>query len=152
MQLNVKKMSKLNLSPQQYENLKRFLEFFFKKTVTHEANIIAAIDEMEKKAPARAATATLMMINDCIEMSIDWNSEKVRSLDVELKSRGIISLTELRRQYSKQYARVIKRGYINSENEYYLLKGVLDDGASLDMTGGELDKLMLLIETYENRK
>lgn len=148
-------MSKIKLTPNEYQNLKLFLDFFstrffYTKAMTAENNLMTALAEMEKKTPARAVDALSMMINDCLEMSSDWRAEKVAPIDSELKVLGIITLTELRHQYSKQYARVIKRGKINSEEEYYLLKGILD-GQSLEMTETEEETLNLILTSYEDK-
>lgn len=147
-------MAKQKLTPEQYQELKRFLDFFsnryfgLKNDISEKNKLLAALDEMEKTAPARAALGLAMMINDCIEMASGWSLEKISDIDAELKSSGIITLTELRRQYSTQYAKVVKRGCINNEEEYYLLKGVLDGGA-LEMTTSEQETLTKILDCYE---
>jgi hypothetical protein len=66
-------------------------------------------------------------INDCVEMSFHFDHGEVRKLDSELRSRGIVTLSELRRRYSKGYAKITKRGQIKNETEYHLIRNVLDD-------------------------
>ena len=148
-------MSKLKLDPDQYQSLKKFLNFFSDRflnvqSVPPENRPIAILEAMEKTAPGRAADGLMMAINDCIEMSSGWGTEKIVVLDAELKNSGIITLTELRHQYSRQYARVVKRGRITNEEEYYLLKGILD-GDSLKITDPEKESLIMMLDSYENK-
>lgn len=91
-----------------------------------------------------------MVVNDFIEGSSDWDHQKVAMFDTELKSNGISTLSDLRRKYSKQYAKVIKRGHVKTIEEYYLLKGVLDSG-SLEIAKEEKDKLSEMLVLYENK-
>ena len=58
-------------------------------------------------------------INDCVEMSLHFDHAEVEKLDSQLRSRGIVTLSELRRRYSKSYAKIMKRGQIKSDTEYY---------------------------------
>lgn len=146
-------MTKQKLTPAQYQELKRFLDFFSNhffglKNDTSENKLIAELTKMEKTAPARAAVGLAMMINDCIEMASGWSLEKILGIDAELKNSGIITLSELRRQYSRQYAKVVKRGRINNEEEYFLLKGVLEGGA-LEMTTSEKETIDNILDCYE---
>ena len=145
-------MAKPKLAVDQYNDLKNFLSLFATRfmytKVVPKGDLVSALEAMEKDSPRRAADALMMMINDCLEMSSDWRGEEVRAFDAELESKNIITLTTLRRQYSKQYARVLKRGKINSEGEYYLLKGMLD-GGSADMVPNEIATLTQLLTDYE---
>ena len=68
-------------------------------------------------------------------------------MDSELRSRGLITLAELRRRYSKDYKKIITRGRIKNETEYYLLRNVLDDPT--EKTPEEREMLEKLISDYE---
>lgn len=81
---------------------------------------------------------------------MSWEVGKVTAFDAELRISGIITLTELRRRYSRQYSRVVKRGHIKTVDEYYLLKGVLDGGSS-EMEIAEQENLSQIIELYERK-
>ena len=147
-------MAKRKLTSEQYQELKKFLGFFSIRYMglqedTLGNKLIVAFDDLEKSAPARAADGLVMVINDCIEMSCDWTREKVAALDAELKKRSLITLTDLRYRYSRQYARVVKRARISNDEEYYLLKGVVD-GGSLELSADEKIVLDKMIEAYEN--
>jgi L-fucose isomerase-like protein len=146
-------MTKQKLTATQYDELKQFLvyfsdRFFGLKSENTENKLLVALNDMEKAAPSRAASSLQMMINDCIEMSSGWPGARVSGVDADLLSNGIITLTELRRRYSRDYATIIKRGRINNEEEYYLLKGVLD-GVAFNMTPFELEHLTNILNAYE---
>jgi hypothetical protein len=80
-------------------------------------------------------------------MSSHFNHAEVQELDSELRNRGIVTLSELRRRYSKNYANVMKRRKIRSETEYYLLRNVLFDPT--EKTPEERALLEKLISDYE---
>lgn len=146
-------MTKHKLTLEQYNELKKFLEFFsnrffFSKNATPENKLLAELAKIERTAPGRAAVGLAMMINDCVEMASGWGLQKVLAIDAELKSSGIVTLSDLRRKYSRQYATVVKRGHINNDEEYYLIKGVLDGGA-LEIPNPEKTTLNNILDDYE---
>ena len=67
--------------------------------------------------------------------------------DEDLVFLSVVTLAELRRQYSKSYARIMKRGQIKNETEYYLLRNVLFDPT--EKTSDERKLLRGLISDYE---
>ena len=82
-----------------------------------------------------------------MERSFHFNHAEVESLDSELRKRGVVTLSELRRRYSKSYAKIIKRGQLKNETEYYLLRNVLFDPT--EKTPDERKLLEKLISDYE---
>jgi hypothetical protein len=143
------------LSPSEYQELKSFLGFFSERFfntagLAPERRPLSLVESMESKAPARAAEGLRMAINDCLEMSSRWKPDRVRALDAELRQHKLVTLSELRRRYSRDYARVVKRGRINSEVEYYMAKGILDGGA-LDLKDNERHLLATMLQQYEQR-
>jgi hypothetical protein len=57
----------------------------------------------------------------------EFSPAQVAELDQELRSQGIVTLTELRWRHSSQYAAIRGRGSIDNESEYYLVKGILEE-------------------------
>jgi hypothetical protein len=88
---------------------------------------IASLEALEKKGKNTALKGLRQAINDCVEMSFHFSHAEVESLDSELRKRGVVTLSELRRRYSKSYAKIMKRGQIKNETEYYLVRNVLCD-------------------------
>ena len=89
-----------------------------------------------------------MAINDIVEDTSDWSPEQVTAFDAELKSHGIIALTEVRHRYSRKYLQVLKRAHIKSEQEYYLLKGIAD-GGGIEPGAIEREQIESMLEQYE---
>jgi hypothetical protein len=116
----------------EYEKMKEFLSFYAERYLQvsglpPEKQPIASLETLEKKSMRMAFNGLRQTINDCVEMSFRFDHAEVEKLDSELRSRGIVTLSELRRRYSRDYAKIVKRGQIKSETEYYLVRNVLDD-------------------------
>ena len=136
----------------EYARMKDFLSFYSeryvnKEVVPPEHRPIAMLEAFEKKSLKKAFQGLRMAINDIVEKSFHFDPAKVEKLDSELRSRGMITLSELRRRYSKDYAKIMKRGQIKNETEYYLLRNVLDDPN--EKTPEERELLEKLISDYE---
>jgi hypothetical protein len=109
---------------------------------------IASLEALEKKSTKMASSGLRQAINDCVEMSLHFDHAEVEKLDSQLRSRGIVTLSELRRRYSKSYAKIMKRGQIKNEAEYYLARNVLHDPT--EKTPEERKLLERLISDYES--
>lgn len=136
----------------EYAQMKDFLSFFAEQylkvgDLAPDKRPMAVGEALEKKSMKRAFQGLLQAINDCVEMSAHFAPAEVEKFDTELRSCGIVTLSELRRRYSKNYAKVIKRGHIRDETEYYLLRNVQNDPT--EKTPEELELLEKLISVYE---
>jgi len=137
----------------EYGKLKAFLAFFSERYLDLQGlpdqhHPTAALEELERKRPEKAADGLRMAINDCLEISNRWRPDRVRKVDEELRKTGLLTLSELRRRYSRAYARILKRGRIASEVDYYLIKGIRDTG-SPDLSAPEITQLNQLLSAYE---
>lgn len=86
-----------------------------------------------------------MAIGDTIEQTDGWLPEKVATLDQHLMKEGLPTLTEMRLRFSKVIRRVVSRGSINNDVEYYAVR----NAAELGREGGEA--LWPLLAAYEGR-
>jgi hypothetical protein len=135
-----------------YASLKSFIAFFADRYLSvgnlpPDQRPLAVLEALEKKSPRKALTGLRQAINDCVEASFDFNQAELEGLDSELRDRGIVTLSELRRRYSKDYAKIIKRGRIGNDSEFYLVQNVLNDRTK--KTSEEYEMLTKLIENYE---
>lgn len=126
-------MKKENLSTDDYEKLKTFMGLYFdwymaKPHSKPENHPLRVIEISEKKSLSQAKRGLEMAINDCVEMSSDWTPEQVAEADARFAGRDTFTLSEVRRHYSRKYFQVLKRGRIQSVQEYYLVKGIADGG------------------------
>ena len=119
--------------------LRDFLSFFAGKYRPAERLLTDAITQ----AALRDA------ISDCMDMSLQFTPMEVAKFDSELRLNDIPSLSELRRRYSRTYARVLKRNRIEDETEYFLLRNVLFDPG--EKAEGEREQLERLITAFEKK-
>jgi hypothetical protein len=66
-------------------------------------------------------------VNDTVEELIDHPPDYIEKLDASLRDAGLITFSEVRRRYASSYKRILKRGSIKNDTEYYLIAGVLAD-------------------------
>jgi hypothetical protein len=135
-----------------YARMKDFLSFYAERHLNLEGlppekQPIASLEALEKQDMKKALSGLRQAINDCVEMSLHFDHAEVTKPDSQLRSSGIITLSELRRRYSKGYAKILKRGQIKNETEYYLVRNVLHDPT--EKTPQELKLLEELISDYE---
>jgi hypothetical protein len=116
----------------EFEELSLFLEYYSTNRLgidradkIHPSNCLEEI--VEKFGKSKALQGLKQAINDSIEDTSELDFEDVKKLDSELSSRGIVSLSVLRKRYWSKYKKVLKRGSIKNETEYYLINGLLCD-------------------------
>jgi hypothetical protein len=136
----------------EYAKMKDFLSFYAERYLKAdglppEKQPIASLEALEKKSMKMALNGLRQAINDCVEMSLHFDHAEVEELDSQLRSSGIVTLSELRRRYSKSYAKIMKRGQIKNETEYYLVRNVLHDPT--EKAPEERKLLEKLISDYE---
>jgi hypothetical protein len=141
-------------SDSEYSELKEFLLFCDERyrgveTLPPEHRLAACLETLEKMGKKTARSGLRQAVNDFVEMSFRFESTEVKRLDSDLRSRGIVTLSEIRRRYSKGYAKIVNRGTIKNETEYYLIRNVLDDPT--EKTAEEQELLLKIILDYESR-
>ncbi|QNP49487.1 hypothetical protein [Diaphorobacter aerolatus] len=119
------------LSDQDYQKLKIFIDVFFewytpKYPTTPDGTPSQFLEKIEKESLANAKKGMLMSLNDSIEWTSKWTSEEVAEADARMELAGTFTLSEVRRQYSKKFIQILRRGKIISQSEYYLVKGIAD--------------------------
>lgn len=137
----------------EYEPLKAFLVAWFERfplweSLNPEHHPVSVLDRMEKHSMSHARLGLGMAIGDTLEMSWDLAHGEVEAIDRDFSARGMISLSELRRRYSRKVQGVLKRGVIRNEAEYYLITGVL---AATTSDAEEQLALGELIGTFESK-
>lgn len=148
-------MSKQSISDDDYQSLKVFLDRHFewyapKYPSTPPGSPSQFLENIEKSSRANAKKGLQMAINDIAEMTADWRPDQVAAADSKFAAAGTLTLSEVRNRYSKKYLQILKRGVIRSENEYYLLKGVVD-GGSIEPGATESQQMEAMLHDYEER-
>jgi len=130
--------------------MKRLLGIFFTDALGHPAdsaaNPLNALATIEKQQPAAARKGLAMAINDIVEMAEGQTPDYVRALDEHLAAQGAMTLSEARARFSKRLKKILRRGSVVGDTEYYLARNALDWAAPNDAT-----KLQAMIADFDIR-
>jgi len=103
-----------------------------------------------KEVGAAHAKALQSAIHETIDVTSSWSLEQVTQADDWLGAAGTFTLSEMRRRFSKRYLRILKRGVIHCEDEYYLVKGI-HDGGGIESGSPERAKIEAMLNDFEAR-
>lgn len=136
-----------------YESAKRFVEVFFQQFLNTTGiakgdTPLALIQMLERSGVAAARKALELAVNECVEMSLNWPPERVSAADLELRTHGAPTLTEVRLFHSRRYQAILRRGKVTSDQDYYLLKGIRDGAANRidEPTSARIDRILSAFE------
>jgi len=92
-----------------------------------------------------------MLVADVLEWNQDLDGEDLTALDEHLANRGLPTFTLVRRRQDREFANVLARGTIASDDEWRLLNARLSD---LDGPLSENDQALAnrMLQEYENEK
>jgi hypothetical protein len=76
-----------------------------------------------------------------------FDHSEIEKLDARFRGGGIVTLSELRRRYSKRYAKIKKPSQLENETEYYFLRNVLNDASA--KTAEECQLLKKMVSRYD---
>ena len=68
-------------------------------------------------------------------------------MDAELRTLGIVTLSQVRRESGRHFAKIVRQGEIKNATEYYLVRNMLDDRA--EKSPEERRLLMKMVSEYE---
>lgn len=139
----------------EYEEISKFIAFFATHCkgidpdwAFHPSTNLQVAEELFGKS--KALEGARQAVNDAIEETRHISQEYLSRLDSALAEKGIVTLSELRRRYSRAFRQILKRGNIKNETEYYLLKGILDDGNS-NISPEERALIQNISDSYEKK-
>lgn len=112
--------------------------------ITPETNPISSLEAIEARSPAKARAGLAMAIGDIVEDTDGWSLERLESIDELLSRDGLPTLTEIRLRFSKVINRVVKRGSIKNDIEYYAVRN------AADRSHAKAEDLWPLLEAYEH--
>ena len=143
----------MKINIEDYEKMKQFIVCFLQftpipKDLPPEDHPIAILNRFEKKSLSLARKSLAMAISDSLEISNDWKGDVIKNFDEILKSNDAITLTELRKRYSRRFSQIIKAGKIRNEHDYYHVKGMLDSNTAC-FSQEEIINLTQLLNNYE---
>lgn len=110
---------------------------------------LEALDRMESESESKARKGLDIALNDIVEATERWAYRAVAEFDKLLQSKGGTTLSEMRVRRSRAYKALIKKGRIDRESDYYLVRGVLE-GASESLSAESLISLRSMLVQYES--
>jgi hypothetical protein len=114
----------------------------------HPANVIEGI--VQQFGKSKALVGLRQAANDTIEETSHWNSDARAAVDEACRVAGVLTLSEITRRYSASYKRIVNRGFIKSETEYYVINGILVDQGSA-ISDDERTCLQRMTEAFEQK-
>ncbi len=140
----------MKIDAQNYLQMKAWFARLVTETVSAdllnpETHPIACLEQIEVRWPGKARSGLAMAIGDTIEQTDCWPNERVAALDELLASDGLPSLTEVRVRFSKVIRRVVARGTIKNDLEYYAVRN------AVELPNGIHEALWKLLAAYEAR-
>lgn len=94
--------------------------------VSADADPVRALDRIAETSMPNARRGLSMAIGDIVDMTDSWPNREIMSLDAELATIGLPTLSAMRAQCSKAVRAILRRGRIKSEAEYYLIRNAAD--------------------------
>lgn len=86
--------------------------------------------------------------NDTVEDAARLTAKEIAEMDEACRANGVLTLSEVRRRFSRQYGSVLKKQRISNDTEYYLVAGIVND-ASSGLSSEERHLLERLAQAYE---
>jgi len=105
-------------------------------------------DIVKQYGKSRALQGLRQAVNDTVEQLSDKPAEYISELDAKLRAQKLVTVSEVRRRYSSAYKRILRRGHIRGETEYYLVAGIVAD-CSAEVEPSERSQLEQLVAAYE---
>jgi hypothetical protein len=103
----------------------------------------------EKYGKSKGLEGLRQAANDVIEELSDLTPDSVKLVDEALRGASLRTLSELRREYGATYRKILRRGSIKTETEYYLANGFVVDLTS-DIPPEERKLFREMVEAYES--
>ena len=121
----------MRIEPADYERMRAWLAHMTPKVIpaevlTSETDPVAVLDRLASKSPAKARSGLSMAVGDLVEMTADWPANHTSALDHELSAYGLPTLAEVRARFSKTVQRIVCRGWIKDDNEFFAIRNAAD--------------------------
>lgn len=137
----------------EYKELLVYLGFFatavWKIDPASEIHPSRTIEKITRQfGKSKALVGLRQAANDTIEQTSNWNLKARAIADEGFKAAGIVTVSEIARRYSSSYKRIIKRGHVKNDTEYYIVNANLVDQENA-IAHEERMNLQNLIDAYQ---
>ncbi|MGM8227026.1 hypothetical protein ACSV5M_10610 [Cellvibrio sp. ARAG 10.3] len=139
----------------EYNELHAYIDFYSThvreidpNSQAHPTNVCKRI--VKEHGRSIALEGLRQAVNDTVEDLMHQPIEYIQRLDAALHQHGLVTFSEIRRRYSSSYKKILKRGNIKNETEYYIIAGILAD---LESSVGEEERVLIeqLAMQYEKK-
>jgi len=104
------------------------------------------LDALALNSPSAARKGLRMAIGDIVEMLARVSTDDISALERRLREADAMSIAEARLLFSRRLKAVVKRGAINSDDDYYLVRNAAEGAPE-----NEQAALWKLLADYETR-
>lgn len=138
----------MKISADEYELMRSWVACMVPKVfsgfpLTPETHPVAVLDRIAAKSAANARKGLAMCIGDMVDVTLKWSTDGVEQCDAELAGHGLPTLSEMQVRFARSIQRVIKRGSIKTEEEYYALRNAAEH------SGAYADAIWAMLASYE---
>ena len=113
----------------------------------HTSQVMKTMRE-KKTAPSEISKGLRQAVNDIATDYLDNSPEEISSIDERLRRANLPTFTEVHLKFKNSLGKVIKRGKIRNETEYYLAKNALCDAPEL-YSKEDLEILEAVVGSWE---
>ena len=140
----------MQVQPEEYEVLRDWFSHMVRLTMPDVApgsdiDPIVVLDRFAETSPAKARKGLSMAIGDIVEITSNWPLNKIAEADRQLSKADLPSLSAVCAKFSKAVARIVRKGVITNDAEFYLVRN------AAEMTGEHQQVLFKLVEAYEGK-
>jgi len=134
-----------------YEDLKRFFQIYTETmfdltSYPEEIRPMNVLAEFERQSPALGRKAVRIGVADAVSHLKDLPAPELEAFSARLAAANAPSIASVCAMVSRKLAPAIKRGVLKSEEEFYLVKDLLD---SPGLPDEERKKLETMLDAFE---
>lgn len=145
-------------SLEQYDALKRFfahwlthvcpLRGFELSDSIHPLNVLASFEN--RLTFSQCFLGLKQAVGDSLEGVEDWPTQRIMEADESLRRAGAPTLSEMLVARAKSLRKVLRRGKIQNDTEYYLVSAAVSD-VSAPRSTEETERFAALLAGYESK-
>ena len=143
----------MQIKAEEFDTLRGWLALVFEHALSPTASLspehhpIFVLDTIAHKSSAQGRKALQMAIGDCLELTAGLRPDEIAKLDDILQEANVPTLSGIRLRFTKQIQHIIARGFIRSEDEYYVVRNAVE---AIENDLGK-ETLWMLLTTYEEK-
>jgi len=111
-----------------------------------------AIASLEQQRPRGWRAGVRDGLQDLLEMTKDLSPQKVQLADSKLKAAGVPTLSTMRSEIWRTVPKLIERGRIKTESEYYLLVERLNNATDAELSQAARNQIAEMVAEFEERR